>query len=95
MASEVFETQLTLLGRVPPSVAAETCFALKGRIAINLFIRDLPSLSVDIDLVYRGPQILETPPALEKHPRSCVHQQLRIYRIAVDNHCDCSRIILQ
>jgi predicted nucleotidyltransferase component of viral defense system len=30
----------------------ETCFALKGGTAINLFIRDLPRLSVDIDLVY-------------------------------------------
>ncbi|MGX5851701.1 nucleotidyl transferase AbiEii/AbiGii toxin family protein [Mesorhizobium sp. PL10] len=35
-----------------PLVAAETCFALKGGTAINLFIRDLPRLSVDIDLVY-------------------------------------------
>ena len=33
-------------------VAEEKCFALKGGTAINLFIRDLPRLSVDIDLVY-------------------------------------------
>ena len=33
-------------------VATEKCFALKGGTAINLFIRDLPRLSVDIDLVY-------------------------------------------
>jgi predicted nucleotidyltransferase component of viral defense system len=35
-----------------PHVAAETCFALKGGTAINLFWRDMPRLSVDIDLTY-------------------------------------------
>nr|WP_246800891.1 nucleotidyl transferase AbiEii/AbiGii toxin family protein [Mesorhizobium amorphae] len=35
-----------------PLVAAETCFALKGGTAINPFIRDLPRLSVNIELVY-------------------------------------------
>jgi hypothetical protein len=33
-------------------MAAETCFSLKGGTAINLFIHDVPRLSVDIDLVY-------------------------------------------
>ena len=33
-------------------IAKETCFAVKGGTAINLFVRDLPRLSVDIDLVY-------------------------------------------
>lgn len=35
-----------------PFVAEQDCFALKGGTAINLFVRDLPRLSVDIDLVY-------------------------------------------
>ena len=35
-----------------PQVAKQTCFALKGGTAINLFIRDMPRLSVDIDLAY-------------------------------------------
>ena len=35
-----------------PFVAAERCFALKGGTAINLFVRDLPRLSVDIDLAF-------------------------------------------
>ena len=52
MASEVFEAQVALLVRVLPHVATETCFALKGGTAINLFVRDLPRVSVDIDLVY-------------------------------------------
>ncbi|WP_235614890.1 nucleotidyl transferase AbiEii/AbiGii toxin family protein [Candidatus Thiodiazotropha endoloripes] len=38
--------------RVLPLVAREPRFALKGGTAINLFIRDLPRLSVDIDLTY-------------------------------------------
>lgn len=35
-----------------PMVMAEPFFALKGGTAINLFIRNLPRLSVDIDLTY-------------------------------------------
>jgi len=46
MPSEVFEAQAALLVRALPYVAAEICFDLKGGTAINLFIRDLPRLSV-------------------------------------------------
>lgn len=44
--------QVQLLLRVLPFVTEESCFAVKGGTAINLFVRDLPRLSVDIDLVY-------------------------------------------
>lgn len=44
--------QVALLVRALPYVANEACFALKGGTAINLFIRDFPRLSVDIDLAY-------------------------------------------
>ena len=37
-----------------PIVARQTCFALKGGTAINLFIRDMPRLSVDIDLLLKN-----------------------------------------
>ena len=47
-----FYQQVQLLVAVLPRVAEEACFALKGGTAINLFIRDLPRLSVDIDLAY-------------------------------------------
>jgi predicted nucleotidyltransferase component of viral defense system len=47
-----YRRQVRLLMRLLPIVAQEPCFALKGGTAINLFIRDLPRLSVDIDLVY-------------------------------------------
>lgn len=47
-----YRQQVALLIRVMPFVAAEKDFALKGGTAINLFVRDLPRLSVDIDLAY-------------------------------------------
>ncbi len=49
---ELYRRQVALLIRVLPYVAAEDCFALKGGTAINLFLRDLPRLSIDIDLAY-------------------------------------------
>ncbi len=47
-----YEAQLALLIDVLPQVSAEPDFALKGGTAINLFFRDLPRLSVDIDLAW-------------------------------------------
>ncbi len=47
-----FRQQVALLLRAIPAINGETCFALKGGTAINLFVRDLPRLSVDIDLTY-------------------------------------------
>lgn len=44
--------QVQLLLRVIPLVAKHECFALKGGTAINLFVRNLPRLSVDLDLVF-------------------------------------------
>lgn len=51
-----YYAQVQLLIRVLPHVAKETCFALKGGTAINLFHRNLPRLSVDLDLVYLNQQ---------------------------------------
>ena len=50
--SERYRRQVALLIAVMPFVAAEKDFALKGGTAINLFVRDMPRLSVDIDLTY-------------------------------------------
>lgn len=49
---DIYRRQVALLVRVLPHIAEESCFALKGGTAINLFIRDMPRLSVDIDLTY-------------------------------------------
>ena len=57
--------------RTLPYVAEEACFALKGGTAINLFIRNLPRLSVDIDLTYlpvaeRGQSLSDIDAALKR-----------------------------
>jgi predicted nucleotidyltransferase component of viral defense system len=49
---DTYRNQVGLLVRILPHVAEEPCFALKGGTAINLFVRDMPRLSVDIDLTY-------------------------------------------
>ena len=50
--NEAYRQQVRLLLDVLPEVARETCFALHGGTAINLFVLNLPRLSVDIDLTY-------------------------------------------
>ena len=72
---ERYRQQVELLVRTLPSVASENVFALKGGTAINLFVRDLPRLSVDIDLTYlpvkpRGESLTEIDEALERIGRS-------------------------
>ncbi|HET9033329.1 MAG TPA: nucleotidyl transferase AbiEii/AbiGii toxin family protein [Dokdonella sp.] len=47
-----YTRQLALLVDVLPVVRTEAAFALKGGTAINLFFRDLPRLSIDIDLTW-------------------------------------------
>lgn len=47
-----YTKQVKLLLGVLPEVAKEDCFAMHGGTAINLFVRDMPRLSVDIDLTY-------------------------------------------
>ena len=47
-----YEAQVRLILSILPDIAAENVFALKGGTAINLFYRDMPRLSIDIDLTY-------------------------------------------
>jgi len=51
---EQYKKQVALLIQTLPYIAKEQIFALKGGTAINLFYRDMPRLSVDIDLTYTG-----------------------------------------
>ncbi len=50
--SHGYINQVGLLLKVLPIINKQSCFALKGGTAINLFIRNMPRLSVDIDLAY-------------------------------------------
>lgn len=49
---DVYKNQVALLLEVLPVLNEFKCFALKGGTAINLFVHDMPRLSVDIDLTY-------------------------------------------
>ena len=50
--NQVYLDMARLLIQVAPLVFADGMFALKGGTAINLFIRDMPRLSVDLDMVF-------------------------------------------
>jgi predicted nucleotidyltransferase component of viral defense system len=52
MSNNKYHKQVALLISVIPEIALEPRFALHGGTAINLFDRDMPRLSVDIDLTY-------------------------------------------
>ena len=52
MNKEYFHNQTRVLLKVLPLVLEDSRFALKGGTAINLFIREMPRISVDIDLTY-------------------------------------------
>jgi predicted nucleotidyltransferase component of viral defense system len=52
VSTSPYREQVSLLLRVLPIIARGEVFALKGGTAINLFVRDLPRLSIDIDLTY-------------------------------------------
>ena len=50
--SSVYAQKVELLLRLIPIVMEENVFAIHGGTAINLFLKDLPRYSVDIDLTY-------------------------------------------
>ena len=49
---ESYAQTVRLLLRAASDVFANDIFAMKGGTAINLFVRDMPRLSVDIDVAY-------------------------------------------
>ena len=52
MYSEAYRNQFSLLLKILPCFGDQDQFVIKGGTAINLFYRDFPRLSVDIDLTY-------------------------------------------
>lgn len=55
-----FNEQVRVLLKCLPAIRAQNLFALKGGTAINLFVQNLPRLSVDIDLTYLFTEDRET-----------------------------------
>ncbi len=96
--NSVYYRQVVLLIKMLPLVAQEQAFALKGGTAINLFIRDFPRLSVDIDLAYlplesRDTALLNVKAALK---RICdkINQLSDTTALLQDNRPDELRIIV-
>ncbi|MGJ0637752.1 nucleotidyl transferase AbiEii/AbiGii toxin family protein [Xenorhabdus bovienii] len=90
--------QVALLISALPVVASERCFALKGGTAINLFVRDFPRLSVDIDLVYvplesRDVALVNIRAALTRIT-GLLQQQVGVSAILQTNNHDEMRIIV-
>lgn len=90
--------QVSLLMRMLPMVANEAVFALKGGTAINLFVRDFPRLSVDIDLAYlltepRDEALRNIRMALSKITERA-NAQPRLRAVLQDNRSDELRIVV-
>ena len=52
MNNDIYRKQVSLLIRIVPSIYRVVDFAIHGGTAINLFHKDMPRYSVDIDLTY-------------------------------------------
>lgn len=94
----VYYQQVKLLIRMLPVVAEEKVFALKGGTAINLFIRDFPRLSVDIDLAYlplesRDEALINARAALQKITDT-INAQPDVSAVLQDNKSDELRIVV-
>lgn len=50
--NEMYRKQVALLIRIIPLLYKIKDFAVQGGTAINLYVKDMPRLSVDIDLTY-------------------------------------------
>lgn len=85
-----YQGQVRLLMRLLPIVAREGCFALKGGTAINLFVRNLPRLSVDIDLMYlpmhARPEALAEIDAAMKRIKAAAQAELAGSRVTENVH---------
>lgn len=52
MMERIYIETVRLLLEIAPEVFRPGCFAMKGGTALNLFVHEMPRLSVDIDVVY-------------------------------------------
>ena len=50
--NQIYVQTVNLLLEIAPAVFKTPCFAMKGGTAINLFVQDMPRLSVDVDVVF-------------------------------------------
>jgi len=50
--NKIYAEKVELLLKIIPIISQDTEFAIHGGTAINLFVKNLPRYSVDIDLTY-------------------------------------------
>lgn len=96
--SSIYYQQVALLIRILPLVAQEEVFALKGGTAINLFVRNFPRLSVDIDLAYlpldSREQALENVKSALGRLTDNINTQPKLNAVFQDNKDDELRIVV-
>ncbi|MGE5456814.1 MAG: nucleotidyl transferase AbiEii/AbiGii toxin family protein [Methanococcaceae archaeon] len=88
MINQSYINQADLLLQVIPHIATEKNLALKGGTAINLFLRNMPRLSVDIDLTYLPFENRETAMANISDSLGRIRERIMksIPGITVNNH---------
>ena len=65
--NETYKKQVRLLLDILPYVAEESDLAIHGGTAINLFVRGMPRLSVDVDLTFLPIDDRKTYPPYQAH----------------------------
>jgi len=90
LKDSVYYRQAELLLRILPIINTEADFALKGGTAINFFIRDMPRLSVDIDLTYLP--VNEREAALEGISKSLLSISEKIRKMFPDSQVTLQKI---
>jgi predicted nucleotidyltransferase component of viral defense system len=75
--NKLYEEQVSLLLRILPVIYREEDFAVHGGTAINLFIKNLPRYSVDVDLTYIPLALREESLAEIDKKLATISQQLR------------------
>lgn len=85
-----YRKKVELLLKVLPFVTDEECFALHGGTAINLFVKNLFRLSVDIDVTYipiedRTTSLMRINEALERIANRVKHRfpDVRSYLVLI------------
>ena len=101
MKQSPFYKEANLMVQMIPEVAKENCFALKGGTAINFFWRDMPRLSVDLDLTYlpiedRNTSLANISVALDRIATSIekVHTNLKVQRTRAKGSQRISKLVV-
>src|ERR1035437_5793291 len=96
MVKEAYKRQVALLLNVIPEIAKESCFALHGGTENNLFVRDMPRLSIDVDLTYipiedRTTSLQNISDALERAKK---HIEKAVPHVTVLHRIDAAKLLV-